>query len=318
MRDNNLNSLVYFEAVARRGAVALAAEELRVSASAVSQQIKTLELQLGIKLFRRSGRRLILTLQGEELYSAASTSLGIVKNALSGLSQNREHSKLNLRVAPSFGVRWLAPRLHEFIETNPNIDVRIDAAPDATDFDREIMDLDIRYGAGPWHGLAMTPLIQDYVIPMCSPAYLDKMGDSNFEEARYITSARALCQWDYWFVANNISHSDPAHRYVLDRSSMAIQLAMDGAGVVLESLALAQNAIDDGRLVPFSTTYPAMRFGSYWIVCPERHLKRKSVTAFVNWIREKSDVYDDEVKHRLAQIGIKYTQIDARDFRPQA
>jgi len=97
-----------------------------------------------------------------------------------------------------------------------------------------------------------------------------------------------------------------------------MQLAMDGAGVVLESLALAQNAIDDGRLVPFSTTYPAMRFGSYWIVCPERHLKRKSVTAFVNWIREKSDVYDDEVKHRLAQIGIKYTQIDARDFRPHA
>jgi LysR family glycine cleavage system transcriptional activator len=119
-------------------------------------------------------------------------------------------------------------------------------------------------------------------------------------------------------VANNISHSDPAHRYVLDRSSMAIQLAMDGAGVVLESLALAQNAIEDGRLVPFSSAYPAMRFGSYWIVCPERHLKRKSVTAFMNWIRDKSDVYDAGVKHRLAQLGIKFTKIDARDFRPQA
>jgi hypothetical protein len=71
-------------------------------------------------------------------------------------------------------------------------------------------------------------------------------------------------------------------------------------------------------LVPYSTAYPALRFGSYWIVCPERHLKRKSVTAFMNWIGDKSETYDAEVKHRLAQIGMTFTQIDARDFRPQA
>ena len=84
---------------------------------------------------------------------------------------------------------------------------------------------------------------------------------------------------------------------VVNDTNNTIQLAMDGSGVVLESLALAQNAIEYGRLVPFSSAYPAMRFGSYWIVCPERHLKRKSVTAFMNWIRDKSDVYDAGVKH---------------------
>src|SRR6056300_1224060 len=118
-RDTNLNAYLYFESVARRGSVALAAEELFVSPSAVSQQIKALELQMGIKLFRRSGRKLVLTLEGEQLYSAASAAIGILKNAQTNLSMTRETSRLNLRVTPSFGVRWLGTRLSDFVFHNP-------------------------------------------------------------------------------------------------------------------------------------------------------------------------------------------------------
>lgn len=320
-RDTNLNAYLYFESVARRGSVALAAEELLVSPSAVSQQIKALELQMGIKLFRRSGRKLVMTLEGEQLYSAASAAIGILKNAKNNLSMTRETSRLNLRVTPSLGVRWLGPRLSGFVADNPQLDLRIDAAPDPTDFDREIMDLDIRYGLGSWPGLHVAPMVNDYVLPLCSPAYRDQVMDrapqDPLAEARLIDSARALCKWDFWLHQTGHSSDSNQKKVLMDRSSMALQLALDGAGVVLESLALCANEVDTGQLVPLMPGQGAFSFTGYWIVCPDRHLKRRAVKRFLAWITQESQTYEARISEILAryEIAMIPTNLSQIDFK---
>lgn len=315
-RDTNLNAYLYFESVSRRGSVALAAEELLISPSAVSQQIKALELQMGIKLFRRSGRKLVLTLEGEQLYNAASAALGILKNAKTNLSMTRETTRLNLRVSPSFGVGWLAPRLSNFIAKHPNLDLRVDAAPDPTDFDREIMDLDIRYGLGQWSGMHVEPMVHEYVLPLCSPGYFDVLTSKNQDDplasARLIDSARALCQWDYWLLETGQTTSANQKKILMDRSSMAIELAIDGAGVVLESLALCADAVDSGKLVPLLPNQNVFAIRAYWLVCPERHLKRRAVKAFVDWMKVEVSVFDTQVNAILDRYKMNKISVDLK------
>ena len=238
--DLKLNAYLFFEAVARRGTVARAAEELSVSPSAVSQQIKLLEQQIGIRLFRKDGRRLSLTLEGEQLFQASSNAIRILRETQRNLGVSLESRRLSVRVSPSFGVRWLSPRLADFVSQNPGWDIRVDAAPDPTNFEVEVMDLDIRYGLGNWPGYFTAPVTKDYVLPLCSPGYRDRLtaaGDV-WAEARLIDSARALCQWDFWLAKTGVQARNEK-QILMNRSSMAIQLALDGTGVVLESLALA-------------------------------------------------------------------------------
>jgi len=310
--DHKLNAYIYFEAVARRGAINRAAEELAISPSAVSQQIKLLEQQMGVRLFRKDGRRLSLTLEGEQLFQASSTAMRILRDARQSLGASKTARRLNLRVAPSFGVRWLGPRLSDFIDRNPGWDLRIDAAPDPTNFDVEIMDLDIRYGLGDWTGLFAAPLTCDYVLPLCSPDYRVRMleGGDIWAEARLIDSARALLQWDPWLLRNGITaKNDKA--ILMDRSSMAIQLALDGIGVVLESLAVASKAVLSGGLVPLTPAIPVVAFEAYWLICPSRHLSRKAVRTFREWLADAVEAHEKDVSDILAAHRMSIDHIDA-------
>lgn len=320
-RPLNLNAYLHFETVARRGTVTRAAEELSVSPSAVSQQIKLLEQTLGVRLFRREGRRLSLTLEGEQLFQASSASLGMLRDAQGNLGQTRESRRLNLRVSPSFGVRWLGPRLHDFIARHPDWDLRIDAAPDPTDFDREVMDLDIRYGSGQgvdhWGSFHAQAVLHDHVLPLCSPEYLSRLpgretGAKLLDSARLIDSARALCQWDRWLLENGITTRSNRKSILMDRSSMALQLALDGVGIVLETLALALPEVTAGRLVPVTPDLPVLRFPAYWALCPTRHLKRRAVRLFLDWQHEQAVDHDQSLSRLLTRHGLT-----TRDIAPE-
>lgn len=313
-RNLNLNAFLYFEAVARRGTLTRAAEELSVSPSAVSQQVKLLEQQLGVKLFRREGRVLSLTLEGEHLFQTANTALRMLRVAREGLGKTHESRRLNLRVTPSFGLRWLGPRLSDFITRHPDWDLRVDAAPDPTDFDREIMDFDIRYGTGLWTGFHMQPVVQDHVLPLASPAYLARLGGPGAEslhKARLIDSARAICKWDFWLYRNGLE--TPANRktILMDRSTMAIQLALDGVGVVLESLALVAQDVAEGRLVPVTPHLPVVSFPAYWLLCPQRFLQRRAVRLFLNWITAQAATHEAQVTQIAQHHGLVLDPVDA-------
>ncbi len=309
--EPKLNAYLYFETVARRGTITRAAEELSVSPSAVSQQIKLLEQQMGIRLFRKDGRKLALTLEGEQLFRVSSSAIRSLRDAQRNLGAARESRRLSLRVSPSFGVRWLGPRLSDFVAEHPDWDLRIDAAPDPTDFEVEIMDLDIRYGLGDWPGYFNAPVTSDYVLPLCSPAYRDRLDQAEdlWAEAHLIDSARALCQWDYWLARNEIAARNEK-TILMDRSSMAIQLALDGTGVVLESLAVAAQEVHSGALVPLVPTVPVVAFDAYWLICPARHLNRKAVRLFRAWLDKTVSQHETMVKDIVSHHGLSIDRID--------
>jgi len=314
-RTPNLNGFLYFETVARRGTISRAAEEMSVSPSAVSQQIKLLEQNLGVKLFRRQGRMLSLTLEGEQLFQSASVALRMLRNTSRHFKRGRETYQLNMRVTPSFGVRWLGPRLSDFIARHPDWDLHIDAAPDPTDFDREMMELDLRYGTGNWPGYHSEAVFDDCVVPLCSPDYLKELPQSGdaaatLAAARLIGTPRALCQWDYWLNYNAITLPERHMPILMDRSSMALQLAVDGVGVVLDSMSLAMPEIAEGRLVPVLPQIPVLRFTSYWAICPSRYIKRRAVQEFLAWLKSQTKDFETEITAACTRHGLRQTRIE--------
>lgn len=313
--DLNLNAMNHFEAVARLGGVSKAAEELGVSPSAVSQQIRQLEQQFGVRLFRREKRRLILTLDGERLFQTTTQAFRMMRDVRSAIKRQRENRHFIMRVSPSFAVRWLGPRVKSFLDHVPNWDLRIDAAPDFSDFDSEVVDLDLRYGEGGWTGLHEECVMHDYVLPMCSPDYLAELkrqSDSPIGQllnARLIDSVKTHYRWDFWLARQGVMGERMVYPLRFDRSSMALQVASDGGGVVLESTTLAINELKSGTLVPLSTAFEVIRFPAYWIVCPSRHTNRRIVRLFTDWMHDEGSAHDALVQNVLGQLGCRIREV---------
>ncbi|WP_417728242.1 LysR substrate-binding domain-containing protein [Roseovarius sp.] len=312
MRDINLKATEYFEAVARLGTVTKAAQELGVSPSAVSQQLSALEAQFGVKLFRREKRRLILTLDGDRLFQTTTQAFGALRNARSAIGRQRDMRSLTIRVSPSFGVRWLGPRIATFAADNPDWNIRIDATPDFTAFETEAVDLDLRYGLGGWAGLTVEPILNDMALPMCSPDYLKKLTAispdpaEQLRHARLIDSVKTIYRWDIWLAANRIDLPDLSYPFRFDRSSMSVEMAKQGGGVALDSAVLCLGELERGELVPLAPTFPVISFDAYWIVCPPRHLNRRIVKRFSDWVMQEARQTEARTRDVLEDAGCQF------------
>lgn len=311
MSTFNLNTLAHFEAVARLGGVTKAAEELKVTASAVSQQLRLLEHQLGVRLFRRESRRLSLTIDGERLYQTATQAFESIREVRNAIMRQHESFQLSMRVSPSFGERWLAPRLEAFSRDYPTWELRIDATPNFSDFETEVVDIDLRYGDGGWSGLHASCFLNDYILPLCAPRYLEELrahSDDPREQlraARLIDSSKAYFRWDYWLPRNGIQGARMTYPFRFDRSSMSVQLARDGAGVVLESTTIALDDLLAGTLVPVSPEFDVIEFPGYWLVCPSRHMNRRAVRLFAEWIGQTGRREEERARAFLHERGFR-------------
>jgi len=320
MRDINLKATEYFEAVARLGTVTKAAAELEVSPSAVSQQINRLEEQLGVRLFRREKRRLVLTLDGDRLFQTTTQAFGAIRNARSAISRRRNTRNMTVRVSPSFGVRWLGPRIADFANQNPDWNIRVDATPDFTAFDTEAVDLDLRYGLGGWAGLTVNCLLHDLVLPMASPAYqelLRAISDDparQLAEARLIDSVKMRCRWDLWLASNRIDLGDVVYPFRFDRSSMSIEMAKQGGGLALESATLCLTELERGDLVPFCPNYPVIDFAAYWFVCPPQHLNRRIVKRFSDWLEATCREHHARAQSVLKNLGCEFRPVSGPEL----
>lgn len=307
MRDINLKGTEHFEAVARLGTVTKAAAELGVSPSAVSQQIRALEEQFGVRLFRREKRRLVLTLDGDRLFQTTTQAFAALRNARSAIGRQRDVRSLTLRVSPSFGVRWLGPRIAGFSEQNPDWNIRIDATPDFTAFETETVDFDLRYGLGGWAGLTVDCIMRDFVLPMCSPAYLEKLKAvsddpvARLRAAHLIDSVKTMYRWDIWLATNRIDLKDVSYPFRFDRSSMSIEMAKQGGGVALDSAMLCLGDLERGDLVPFLPDYPVIAFPAYWFVTPPKHLNRRIVRRFADWIKHEAERHEERAQTLLSR-----------------
>ncbi|MBW0159651.1 LysR substrate-binding domain-containing protein [Sedimentimonas flavescens] len=325
MRDLNLKATEYFEAVARLGSVTKAADELGVSPSAVSQQLAALETQLAVKLFRREKRRLILTLDGDRLFQTTTQAFGAIRNARSAIAHQRDMRNLTIRVSPSFGVRWLGPRVGAFAAANPDWNIRIDATPDFSAFETESIDFDLRYGLGTWSGLLVEPKMHDLVLPLCSPHYLEELqsiSDDPVEQlahARLIDSVKTLYRWDLWLASNRITLPNLTYPFRFDRSSMSIEMAKQGGGIALDSVTLCLGELERGELVPFSTAFEVIDFPAYWLVCPPRHMNRRIVKRFAEWLGEACSIHDNTARAQLSARGCSFrvgSPTDLIDVKP--
>lgn len=327
MRDINIRATEHFEAVARLGSVTKAAAELGLSPSAVSQQVRILEEQFGVRLFRREKRRLVLTLDGDRLFQTTTQAFSAIRNARSSITRQRDARNLTARVSPSFGVRWLGPRIADFAEQNQEWNIRIDATPDFSSFDTEVVDCDLRYGLGGWSGLSVTCIMHDLVLPMCSPSYLKELAAvsddpaEQLRQARLIDSVKALYRWDLWLASNRIDIQGLNYPFRFDRSSMAIELAKQGGGIALDSVTLCLPELQRGELVPFSLAFDVIDFPAYWFVCPPRHFNRRIVKRFLDWLSGKTDEHEGVARDLLRAAGCSFrpeTGPDLIEVKPWA
>src|SRR5690554_3410277 len=169
----SLNALRAFEAGARHLSFTRAADELHVTQTAISHQVRQLEAELGFPLFRRSTRRLELTPEGQRLAPAVTQALERIAEAVEALRARRRDNLLRVSMAPAFGTKWLVGRLSRFWLAHPDVELQLNHSPLLTDFTRDDVDLAIRYGRGPWPGVVSELLIRLEKVPVCSPALLE-------------------------------------------------------------------------------------------------------------------------------------------------
>ena len=288
-----------FEAAARTGSFRGAANELRVSPSAISHSIRKLEGALGTALFERGVRQVYLTPQGESLRRSAVAAFDELRHGLEQVAY-RGNQRLRVHCAPSFAAQWLNPRLSRFLDAHPRIDLRLAAGTDYARFTNDDFDVDIVYGPPRAETMEVIGLGEEVVTPLCAPALAPRIQTPHDLLAHVlITSENKLVRWHDWFSANAMAA--PAVRGMLfDRSFLAIATAAAGLGVALESTRLAEGEIASGRLVaPLAGRSVDIRYVGHRIVLPRASAQGGLVGAFVGWV--------------LAELGLpEHRHVDPR------
>lgn len=290
-----LNGLRAFEASARHLSFTKAAEELNVTPAAVSQQVKSLEEYFGVALFKRLTRALMLTDSGQMVLPILQEGFDKLAEADQILRSRQDDRILTVSVAPSFGAKWLVPRLDRFRRAWPDYDIRIDATDARADFKRDNVDIAMRYGLGEYPGLVSECLLTEVAVPVCSPRLLEgehplrTPGDLRHHTLLHIQwkmESDAAPNWRMWLKAAGLDDIDPDRGPQFSMESMAIQAAVDGQGVSLISTALVDKDIAAGHLVrPFPKEIIQQTKFCYFLVYPEAHLQRPKVAAFRDWVR---------------------------------
>ena len=281
-----LNALRAFEAAARQLSFTRAGRELHVTQAAISHQVKALEGWLGLALFRRRGRAIVLTENGQNYLAAVREGLDLLADATDRLTKRQDSGILTVATLASFAAAWLVPRLGRFRALHSEIDVRVAASDEMVDFGRDDVDLAIRYGSGLWPGLEVVPLMTEDVFPVCSPALLQgphplrQPGDLRHHTLLHDDMRET---WRIWLLAAGVEGVDPDRGPGFNLSALVINAAVDGQGVALARSALLGNHLSTGRLVqPFELELPA-EF-SYYLVHPARALEHPKVRAFRAWV----------------------------------
>jgi LysR family transcriptional regulator, glycine cleavage system transcriptional activator len=289
-----LNALRSFEVAARHLSFTKAAAELNVTHSAVSHQIKALEEWLGTALFRRVNRGLVLTDPGQAYLKPVRESFQRLGEATRRLRAKGRSGPLTVSTLPSFAGKWLMPRLRRFRERHPDIDVRIAASSQLTDFDREDVDIAVRYGRGHWPDMRIDLLMRETMFPVCSPKLLEgPLPLKNVADLRHHTLLTdydwRIDFWQLWFDAAGVTDVVPQHALSFNYSNLMLQAAIDGLGVGLSQNALAGDDLAAGRLVKlFDVTLPTDY--AYYVVTPELTSERAKIVAFRNWLLDEAQI----------------------------
>jgi DNA-binding transcriptional LysR family regulator len=279
-------NLMAFEAVARRRSFALAAAELHLTASAVSHQIARLETDLGVRLLERSAHGVRLSTAGEQYLGRIGGALSAIAAATDDMKQGVGTS-LYVHSSPSIATLWLMPRLKGFAQACPDISLNLSAAHTHSDFALGQADLDIRYGVPRWPDVVIEPLFEERIVPLASPAFIREHRLKQVEQLPQVPLIQSnvnIVQWSDWFAEFTGQRAPERFSLRFDRALMAVDAAIQGLGVALESATLAGRHIAEGRLRPVFGLDKAVRVKAHFAVYPARHAKRPTVEAFLAWL----------------------------------
>ncbi|AWM29364.1 LysR substrate-binding domain-containing protein [Sinorhizobium fredii] len=281
----SLSAMRIFESAARLGSFRAAAEELRLSPSAVSHAIMRLERDLGTSLFERTTRNVELTLAGHTLLTHASNAFEELRRGVELIS-SKKAQLLRVHCAPSFAAQVLSPRLPLFLKENPGIEVRFAASTNYARFVDGLFDADIVYGEPlDREDLIVIPLGEEIVAPLCSPEMAKELkSPRDLMRFPLIRSDLKRIQWIDWFQANNLGPPPPP-TMSFDRSFLAVDAAANGLGVALESDVLARRELDNGKLMrPFAGRCRDTRYIGHYLAYPKSGSQRRLARIFADWL----------------------------------
>ena len=300
----SLNALKAFEVAGRHMSFSRAAEELHVTPAAISHQIKALETDLGVKLFRRLNRSLQLTEAGQACLPGLRSAFETMASAVGRVRDKEDWNVLTISAPPAFGARWLVPRIVDFRTANPQIQVRIDPAIRSMDTVRASVDVAIEFSQGHYSDREAQRLFGQDVFPVCSPELLDGKNPlttpADLRRHTLIhfdapTGDPEWPNWETWLSANNVGQIDPNKGPHFTSPNFTTQALLSGHGVALMAELVVENELATGTLVkPFDISYPGDL--SYWALATSMGAADDPITLFWNWITNEAASYVQERK----------------------
>jgi len=282
-----LHALQGFVAAARFGNLSRAAESMHVTVSALSHQMRALEERLGYKLLARNARGVSLTTEGQRLLERIAPHLDAIAQAVQPFAARRDDI-LTVSATPSMSSNWLVPRLTSFLATHPKIEINLLSSEAVVDFvSNDSIDAALRIGLGQWPGVTAEHLFDEWLVPMASPALVERMGGINarpLEEWPLLGDPDG--QWNRWFAQ---TEGTPPTRFVavFDDSESHHRAALDGVGVALGRLTRARLLLESGQLVRLSSQRLKTRYAHY-LVYPPRSAEHRGFLAFRDWLRAQA------------------------------
>ncbi|WP_272004390.1 LysR family transcriptional regulator [Roseovarius sp. ZX-A-9] len=281
----SIASLRAIEALDRLGSATAAAEALALSQSAVSRQLQTLEEQLGVSLIRREGRGMSLTPQGTDYAGEIRSALGQIAQASMKAALNPAGGSVSLAILPTFGMRWLVPRLPDFARVHPEVTINLSTRFKAFNFAAEGFDAAIHFGQRDWPGTDAIQLRPEAVIAVCAPALIAGRAPADARDLLALPLLHIETRpeaWPAWFAAHGVAAQRVAGT-VHDQFSTITQAALHGLGVALLPDYLAEQDLATGRLVTaWGGVTPSP--GAYWLVWPESKAEDTALVKFRDWI----------------------------------
>jgi LysR family glycine cleavage system transcriptional activator len=281
-----LNALRAFEAAARHLSVKRAAEELCVTAGAVSQMLKTLESHLGVKLFQRVNRGIYLTDAGQAYLPPVRNAFRQITEATSRVACPADTGMLTVSVTPFFAAAWLVPRLQSFHEAHPGIDLHVTSTTALADFSRDGVQVGIRHGLGRYPGLRSERILAVEIVPVAAPSLVATLGRP--------ASADALLRWPHvhdterkgwhlWFEAQGINEIGRPRGPSFDDSALLWKAVLAGQGAGLLPAAMVERELAEGTLVRLADIALLDAF-AYYLVYPEASHGQPKIALFREWI----------------------------------
>jgi LysR family glycine cleavage system transcriptional activator len=284
-----LHALPGFIATARLGNLSRAAASLHLTVSALSHQMRGLEDQLRKRLFERRPRGLALTDAGERLFAAVAPHYDLLEAALRP-DRDRGEQSLGLSVMPSVASSWLLPRLAGFVAEHPEIELSVHSSVELVDFGREAVDAAMRFGPGGWPGVRAEPLFDEWLLPVACPDLLARFPDREPDDLGALPLLRDPSdRWRDWFARFGGS---PPRRYVasFNDTETLHRAAVEGMGVALARMTMAQPMLDRGWLVALSPRRMRADF-SHYLVYPPRSEHHPALIAFRAWLLDAAAAY---------------------------